>query len=84
MSLICMNCDREVEDQFDRFADCEATPDMIRFAAKAERRGAAGGPFAESHIWNCGAVANINRPDRRLPDPPCSRKMGGCIPGGRP
>lgn len=71
--MICMDCDAEITDQNEHWADCAEAPDYVRYQAKAERRYRAGGPFAEPHMPPCIGRRCRNLIDRGEPDPPCRR-----------
>lgn len=83
--MTCMDCDLEITDQADHWADCAEAPEFVRFQAKADRRAKAGGPLAPSVIadrsqpiptarFKCGCFMNTrdltrNHIDRGEPFP---------------
>jgi len=77
----CMDCDQEVSDQNDHWADCTETPDYARYQAKAERRVRAGGPLAPLHQWGCG-WRMVNRIDRGLSES-CQEDMKDSCPAAK-
>jgi hypothetical protein len=67
----CMDCDLEIKDQNEHWADCEEAPAYVLYQAKADRRYNAGGPFAPGgHTFECGKDP-INRIDRGMPPKEC-------------
>lgn len=65
--MLCMDCDAEIEDQADHWADCEKAPEYVRYQAKADRRYRAGGPFSPKVPFDEHSA--VNRIDRGLDEP---------------